>query len=394
MKKRVLFIDRDGTIVTEPSDEQLDSFDKLEFVPGVFKSLSFLRDHTDFEFVMASNQDGLGTSSYPEADFYPTHNLILNTLKGEGVEFDDILIDRHFPQDNAPTRTDPYNSLGYIPVGWFSGDFSGDNSVSHALEYYVADNAMALLATSLASGENDAARKEAFQKDAALYRARSLGYRHYYDPSSGALRPILKDGSFLTPFDPKDGADFSNATGFHEGSAWNYTYYVPHDVKGYAKLMGDSKAYVKKLQKIFDEGLYDPANEPDIAYPYLFSYFPADAWRTTVEVDKILDKYYTTAPDGIPGNDDTGTMSAWAVFSMMGFYPDCPGVPEYTFTAPAFDKITITIDPKIHGRDKLVLTKNPGRRITGIKAGGKAINGFRITHDALLKGGIVEFKCK
>ncbi len=104
MSKRVLFIDRDGTIVVEPSDEQLDSFDKLEFVPGVFRSLTFLRQHTDFEFVMASNQDGLGTSSYPEADFYPTQNFILNTLKGEGVEFDDILIDRHFPQDNAPTR--------------------------------------------------------------------------------------------------------------------------------------------------------------------------------------------------------------------------------------------------------------------------------------------------
>lgn len=104
MKKRVLFIDRDGTIVTEPSDEQLDSFDKLEFIPGVFRALSFLRDHTDFEFVMASNQDGLGTSSYPEADFWPTQNFILNTLKGEGVVFNDILIDRHFPQDNAPTR--------------------------------------------------------------------------------------------------------------------------------------------------------------------------------------------------------------------------------------------------------------------------------------------------
>ena len=104
MKKRVLFIDRDGTIIVEPSDEQLDSFDKLEFVPGVFRSLSFLRSHTVFEFVMASNQDGLGTSSYPETDFWPTHNFILNTLKGEGVEFDDILIDRHFPQDNAPTR--------------------------------------------------------------------------------------------------------------------------------------------------------------------------------------------------------------------------------------------------------------------------------------------------
>ena len=104
MKKRVLFIDRDGTIIVEPSDEQLDSFEKLEFVPGVFRSLSFLRSHTDFEFVMASNQDGLGTSSYPEKDFWPTHNFILNTLKGEGVEFNDILIDRHFPQDNAPTR--------------------------------------------------------------------------------------------------------------------------------------------------------------------------------------------------------------------------------------------------------------------------------------------------
>ncbi len=104
MKKRVLFIDRDGTIVVEPSDEQLDSFDKLQFVPGVFRSLTFLHQHTDFEFVMASNQDGLGTSSYPEADFWPTQNFILNTLKGEGVEFSDILIDRHFPQDNAPTR--------------------------------------------------------------------------------------------------------------------------------------------------------------------------------------------------------------------------------------------------------------------------------------------------
>ena len=104
MSKRVLFIDRDGTIVVEPSDEQLDSFDKLKFVPGVFRSLTFLRQHTDYEFVMASNQDGLGTSSYPEADFWPTQNFILNTLKGEGVEFSDILIDRHFPQDNAPTR--------------------------------------------------------------------------------------------------------------------------------------------------------------------------------------------------------------------------------------------------------------------------------------------------
>ena len=117
MRKRVLFIDRDGTIIVEPSDEQLDSFDKLEFVPGVFRSLSFLREHTDFKFVMASNQDGLGTPSYPEKDFYPTHNFILNTLKGEGVSFDDILIDPHFPEDNAPTRKPGTGMFGKYMTG-------------------------------------------------------------------------------------------------------------------------------------------------------------------------------------------------------------------------------------------------------------------------------------
>lgn len=104
MKKRIMFIDRDGTIVKEPDDEQLDSLDKLEFVPKVIGSLSFLRKKTDFEFVMATNQDGLGTESFPEEDFRPSQELILKTLAGEGVTFDDILIDPSMPADNAPTR--------------------------------------------------------------------------------------------------------------------------------------------------------------------------------------------------------------------------------------------------------------------------------------------------
>lgn len=102
--KRVLFIDRDGTILVEPEDEQIDSFDKFQFVEGVIRNLYFIRKHLDFEFVMVSNQDGLGTDAYPEQDFWPTHNLMLNTLKGEGIVFDDILIDRSFPEDNLPTR--------------------------------------------------------------------------------------------------------------------------------------------------------------------------------------------------------------------------------------------------------------------------------------------------
>lgn len=129
MKKRVLFIDRDGTIVVEPPiDYQLDSLYKLEFIPKAIGSLSFLRKKTGFEFVMASNQDGLGTDSFPEDTFWPAHNLILKTLAGEGVTFDDILIDRSMPADNAPTRkprtgmfgkylTDEYDLSGSYVIG-------------------------------------------------------------------------------------------------------------------------------------------------------------------------------------------------------------------------------------------------------------------------------------
>ncbi|MBQ9649279.1 MAG: bifunctional histidinol-phosphatase/imidazoleglycerol-phosphate dehydratase HisB [Prevotella sp.] len=102
--KRVLFIDRDGTLIEEPADEQIDAFEKLKFVPGVFRNLTFIREKLDFEFVMVSNQDGLGTDAFPEDTFWPVQNFILQTLEGEGITFDEILIDPHFPEDNAPTR--------------------------------------------------------------------------------------------------------------------------------------------------------------------------------------------------------------------------------------------------------------------------------------------------
>jgi len=104
MKKPILFIDRDGTIVREPADEQVDDFSKIRFTEGVMRNLAFLRRHTDCLFVMVSNQDGLGTASFPEETFWPSHNFILQTLADEGITFDDICIDRHFPEDNAPTR--------------------------------------------------------------------------------------------------------------------------------------------------------------------------------------------------------------------------------------------------------------------------------------------------
>ena len=122
--KRILFIDRDGTILEEPEDEQIDSFEKFQFVPGVIRNLYFIRTHLDFEFVMVSNQDGLGTDSYPEHTFWPTHNLMLQTLKGEGIEFDDILIDRSFPEEHLPTRKPGTGML----TKYLQGDYDLANS--------------------------------------------------------------------------------------------------------------------------------------------------------------------------------------------------------------------------------------------------------------------------
>ena len=103
--KKLLFIDRDGTLVIEPPiDYQLDSLEKLEFYPKVMRNLGFIRSKLDFDFVMVTNQDGLGTASFPEETFWPAHNLMMKTLEGEGITFDDICIDRSMPDDNAPTR--------------------------------------------------------------------------------------------------------------------------------------------------------------------------------------------------------------------------------------------------------------------------------------------------
>lgn len=122
--KKVLFIDRDGTIIHEPADEQIDAFEKLSFLPNVFHALRQIVDKTDYELVLVSNQDGLGTASFPEVTFWPVHNFIMNTLESEGIHFVQQHIDRHFPHDNAPTRKPGTGML----TEYFSPDYDLENS--------------------------------------------------------------------------------------------------------------------------------------------------------------------------------------------------------------------------------------------------------------------------
>jgi imidazoleglycerol-phosphate dehydratase / histidinol-phosphatase len=124
MKKKALFIDRDGTLIYETEDEQIDSLEKLEFLPKVFKNMHFIQKNLDYELVMVTNQDGLGTASFPEETFWPVHNKIINAFEKEGVIFDDILIDRSFPYENLPTRKPGTGMLGK----YLKGDYDLANS--------------------------------------------------------------------------------------------------------------------------------------------------------------------------------------------------------------------------------------------------------------------------
>lgn len=263
----------------------------------------------------------------------------------------------------------------YIEKGFVTTDNGG--SVSTTQEYNAADNAIALLANAL--GKKD---------DYIRFKNRSLSYQKLFDKKLKMLRPRLQNGEWYEPFDPYAGANFSENIGFIEGNAWQYSFMIPHDINGLIKLMGGTKSFTDQLQKIFDTEQFDMANEPGIAYPYLFNYVKGEEYRSQNMVEALVRKHFKNSPDGIPGNDDTGTMSAWVVYSMMGFYPVAPGEPKYTITKPLFDKITIQLDSKYYKNTQLIIEKvaNGNGNISRILLNGNKHKGYFIDHNDLVNG--------
>ena len=272
-----------------------------------------------------------------------------------------------------------YITLGYVPL---RSEY--DNSVSHALEYYIADNALSKFAAVLGKSG-----------DSKQFLNQSLKYKMYYSKEYKSFRPLLPNGEFLSPFDPKQGENFEPVPGFHEGSAWNYSFMVPHDVPGLIKLMGGKRAFVKHLQEVFEENHYDPTNEPNISYPFLFSYVKGEEWRTQKLVRELIQEHFKNSPDGLPGNDDTGTMSTWVVFSMMGFYPDNATDASYTLTSPVFDKVTISLNPDYYDKPELVIETNKSSDdaiyIKRTTVDGKRWRSYRISHKDLVNAGKITF---
>lgn len=271
----------------------------------------------------------------------------------------------------------------YSEKGYLTTASTKSGSVSTTQEYNTSDFAIAQLARVLGKKE-----------DEQFYRERSISYRKLFDKEFNLLRPKDKDNLWITPFNPETGANFQKNLGFIEGNSWQYTFMLAHDVTGLMKLMGGKEAYSKQLQKVFNIGQFDMANEPDIGYPYLFNYVAGHEWRTQKTVSELISTYFKNTPDGLPGNDDTGTMSAWLVFSMMGIYPISPATPTYTITTPVFDKITIQLDARYYKNKQLVIEKEGFGEINKIQINGKTKKPYFISHRALVEGNNLKIKLK
>nr|WP_299073350.1 GH92 family glycosyl hydrolase [uncultured Allomuricauda sp.] len=271
----------------------------------------------------------------------------------------------------------------YLEKGYLTTEDVG--SVSTTQEYNAADYSIAVLAKALGKTE-----------DYKTYGKRSLSYKKLFDKEYNLLRPRNSDGTFYGPFDPLAGANFEKNVGYIEGNAWQYAFMVPHDIKGLKKLMGGNKNFTIQLQKVFDDNQFDMANEPDIAYPYWFNYVAGEEWRTQKTVEELVTKYFQNKPDGLPGNDDTGTMSAWLVYSMMGIYPASIGDNKYQITSPVFDQVEIGLDSKYYsGKKFTIITKNNSKEnsyIKSIKLNGEPLKRYWITHDEIVKGGVLELE--
>ncbi len=275
-----------------------------------------------------------------------------------------------------------YMQHHYIPL---SGRH--DNSVSQALECYVADWALGQMALKLGR-----------KADYETLNARAMGYKNYFDRSYHLLRPKDSAGVFFKEFNPREGENFQPSAGFHEGSSWNYSFSIPYDIPGLIKLFGSPQRFADSLSACFDRGYFDMGNEPDMGYPYYFSYAKGSEWKTQYYVDQCLRKYFTDKPGGLPGNDDAGTMSAWQIFSMLGIYPATPGKAEYVITAPVFDKATIALDPGFYGPGRQLVIRAVNRTpeniyIDRIEVGGKPYKSRFISHDELIRAGELTVYC-
>ena len=291
---------------------------------------------------------------------------------------------------------DDYRGLQwYRPMGYIPADLE-EESVSKTLEYDYDDWAVAHVAAKLGDHEN-----------AKLLAARSRNYRNYWDGATGFLRAKMKDGSWAVPFNPIEMGHSKKWRDYTESNAWQTTFGIQHDVTGYIELMGGDKAFVTKLDALFNQpstlpadappdisgmvGQYAHGNEPSHHIAYLYSYAGEPA-KTQERIHFLNTEMYSNTPDGIAGNEDVGQMSAWFILSSIGFYAVDPVSTHYVFGTPLFDRVTLMLA----GGNKLVFE---ARRETPesiylheVELNGKAYSKSWFSHAEVAGGGRFVFR--
>jgi predicted alpha-1,2-mannosidase len=284
-----------------------------------------------------------------------------------------------------------YTQYGYLP-----SDLKKIEAVSTTLENGIDDWSAAQMAKAMNK-----------QHDAEIFRARSMYYKNLFDPSTMLMRGKNRDGSWVKPFDPlKISHGFSSGGDYTEGNAWHYSWHVMQDIPGLIKLMGGNKKFVSKLDSLFTMdskvygdgatvdvsgliGQYAQGNEPSHHVAYLYALAGAPQ-KTREKVSTIINTLYSNNPDGLSGNDDCGQMSAWYVFSAIGFYPVNPASGEYVIGVPAFKKAILHLGNKDMTISAPNLTAND-QDVSKIELNGKAYTSPYLLHQDLMKGGKLNF---
>lgn len=264
-----------------------------------------------------------------------------------------------------------YQRLGYIPLEEEVAEaFHKREQVSRTLEYGYDDFALAQLARAVGRGDDEAT---------LLARARRA-WRSVFDPQVGFVRGRHADGRWADPFDPSKEQPWIT-----EGTPWQYTFFVPHDLPALVMAVGGREAFARKLDEFFGQGHYWHGNEPGHHIPYLYVHAGAP-WRTQEEVRRILRSEYGLGPGGLKGNDDTGQLSAWFVFSALGFYPVCPGAARYELGAPLFPVARL----RVGSRTFTVRATGVSDRnlyIQQARLDGKPLTRAWLTHEEIARGG-------
>lgn len=295
-------------------------------------------------------------------------------------------------KNNNPVRPmqSYYAKYGFLPYDDCGPDdeWGKPRMVSECLEYAYGDWAVSEFARLM--GKKD---------EAEILKKRALNaYKHYYDADTGFFRPKYTNGSWFSPFTPHSWQGSWSNPGFVEGNSWQYSFFVPYDPQGLIDLHGGEKAFTKKLQRCFDEKNFTIDNEPDINYPYLFNYIEGEAHRTQKITRHLIEQEFGDDHNGLPGNDDAGTISAWLVFSMMGIYPDCPGTDYYQITSPVFDEITIQLDTAFYSGEHfniIVKQKKPDSVVIGnMELNQRKLEKPMLHHSDITKGGTLKFIMK